>query len=168
MHEIDRLALAFLEKELPEDEDARRTVLTKIAAKIGVTLTHLQYILNGKRNLGTKTAEKLASCFGRSHLELLQEGYRIVYGAPKATPGYSPVASPTVLILSEVNNKPDVPLQDYYAAPLIDGTIAAGEGRIIGEGETSDPSSGSMPRRCGTGAIMISLPSKWTRSRGTA
>ncbi len=41
--------------------------------------------------------------------------------------------APNVILMSDVKDRPEIPLQDYYAAPLVDGKIAAGPGQALSE-----------------------------------
>lgn len=43
------------------------------------------------------------------------------------------IPPPTVILMSDIKDRPDVALQDYYAAPLLKGEIAAGAGRLLSE-----------------------------------
>jgi len=108
-----------------------------LANQIGVTPQYV-YKLQKGRSAGTEQLRRrIAAVFGYGYETFLDLGLTVL---SRENPHEGLLRSvlditPTVLLMSEVAQKPDVPLQDYYAAPLIDGKIAAGEGRIIGEGD---------------------------------
>lgn len=51
------------------------------------------------------------------------------------TPTKEFVTSPNVILASQVKEMPEAKLEDYYAAPLLEGKIAAGTGRALSESE---------------------------------
>ncbi len=63
------------------------------------------------------------------------------FSAPVKQAGQSPsptevivtIPPPTVILMSDIKDRLEVPTQDYYAAPLLEGEIAAGAGRLLSE-----------------------------------
>jgi hypothetical protein len=82
-HEIDEYTRAFLQAHVPEKGSPDRTAkINEIAIEMGYVGENpgrqLQNLLNRTRALSTGASEKLAKCFGITHIEMIQEGYRIV------------------------------------------------------------------------------------------
>jgi len=141
MATIDEYTCAFMQAKLARDDpDDERDARYTLAQQLSVTVKFIELVLQKKRNFSTDVAERLAKHFGYTHLEMLEEGRRIVDGAsaePKVRQPWSDIR-PIVQLVGEFNEQLDpekIPLENYYAAPLVKGYIAAGPGAEISENE---------------------------------
>lgn len=105
------------------------------AEKIGMDDGGLRHLIAGRSRWNSWHLEVIADALGVNPERLIigQDEVRDRQHSYNVST-YGPI-TPTILIASEIDTKPNVELQDYYAAPLIDGKIAAGEGREIGIGD---------------------------------
>ena len=118
---------AFVKGEL-----ARRGLSEKpFALSVGIDDGQFRRLLKGQARWNTYHMDVVAAGLGLSPKNLLAG----TLGSGPLISIPMELACPTVLLVSDVDRSPEIPLQDYYAAPLIDGEIAAGDGRIIGEGD---------------------------------
>lgn len=142
LHEIDALVFTFLKWKIPEPErtPGRREKIERLALKLEISSKHLELVLKGERNLGTKLAEKLANLYGMTHLQLLQEGYRLLHGdeAPAST---EKVIVPNLTVefppsLQRYHDSHPLSKENYIPIRLLDGTAAAGPPSEVDETET--------------------------------
>ncbi|MHC1741525.1 MAG: helix-turn-helix transcriptional regulator [Syntrophobacteraceae bacterium] len=142
LHEIDALATAFLRSKIPDPERTagRREKLERLASKLEISSKHLEFVLKGQRNLGTKLAEKLANLYGMTHLQMLQAGYRLVHGegaSERLVSAVMPnltVAFP--LSLKRYHDPHPLSKENYIPIRLLDGAAAARQSSEADESQT--------------------------------
>jgi len=142
LHEIDALATAFLRSKIPDAErtTARREKIERLASKLGVSTKHLEFVLKGKRNLGTKLAEKLAHLYLITHLQMLEQGDRLLHGtgarerSEKAQLPELKVEFPPSL--TRYHDAHPLSKEHYIPIRLLEGAAAAGPPSEVDETET--------------------------------
>jgi len=100
------------------------------ARKAGVSNAYIVDILKGRRAGSERIKRTIASALGFSYEEMLS------IGRGKETPVRWHSVQPVVKLVGPVDKAPDpkkVRIEDYYAAPLVAGKIAAGPGLIPDE-----------------------------------
>lgn len=81
---IDLAVKAFLESKIPLESSDRNKGIQFLAEKAGVGLKMMQFVFNDVRCLSKKAQEKLAAHFGITHMEMIDEGERLLRGGDMA------------------------------------------------------------------------------------
>lgn len=134
---IDAVFHAALEYEIRK---GGRGAQARLAKAIGKTPTYVNDLLKRKAYGSEATRREIAKVFGYDYEDFLDIGRQILKDRGEAIEPRPRIwkresASASIVLLGELETKPGVALEDYYAAPLIDGAIAAGPGRVISETE---------------------------------
>ena len=99
----------------------------KLAKYLGIKQSTLGDFLSGRTDCNETTRRRIAEYIGFS-------SYDEAIGVPKVYSPDSVVIEPKVILVGDYDKTPeDMEIGDYYAAPLINGHIAAGSGRIVEE-----------------------------------
>jgi hypothetical protein len=107
--QLDAQIGAFVKEEL-----ARRGLAEKpFALSVGIDDGQFRRLLKGQARWNTFHIDVVAAGLDFSPRDLLSGSHSP--GAPSNIP--LELACPTVLLVSEGDTKPEIPLQDYYAAP---------------------------------------------------
>jgi phage repressor protein C with HTH and peptisase S24 domain len=137
LSELGAYTWAFLDSQLPADPKDRREAMNRIAKKLNISERMMDFVVKRERNLGADKQVILAKHFGLTHLQMLNAGKAILEGEHPDLPRCVQPEKITanVVLLSQMESTPEIPLENYYAAPLVEGSIAAGHGRAISEDE---------------------------------
>lgn len=120
-------------------KDAKPGIQARLARSVGVSPARINQILKAEGG-SEPLKRKIARFFDCDYNEFLDRGRRILEArGEKVEPpsrAWTPeVICPVIMPLHEIEGQMDVQIEDYYAAPLVDGTIAAGPGMTIFEDE---------------------------------
>lgn len=135
IHEAFRMALRWA-----VTGDGKRGMQRHLSGLMGISSSQISDCLSGRRGFPEEKRRLVAKLLGYAYEDFLALGRAIMRGEdPVGQEGLHQALterlSIKVLLPGEWKDRPDIPLGDYYAAPLIDGQIAAGPGREIGEGD---------------------------------
>lgn len=140
--QIDELTFAFLDSKLPpvNEKGDRRSKLKAIAVRIGLSEKQLIDFDSGKRNLGTKSAEKLAAIYHLTHLEMLVAGQKILDRDESDVKSHK-VSLPQLTIdfpakLRKYADSHPMSKEHYVPVRIIKGSAAAGSPLEVDETET--------------------------------
>jgi phage repressor protein C with HTH and peptisase S24 domain len=111
-----------------------------LANQLRLTPQYISRLSRAERVGSEDIRRNIASVLGYSYEDFLELGRALLRGETPSEreAGFERVVdrlNVDVLLYGEWKEKPSVATEDYYAAPLIDGKIAAGFGREIGEGD---------------------------------
>ena len=126
--DIDIVFRAALAKII---SDKGRGAKSHTAKKAGLTPVYIGQILKGQRRGTDRVKRVIASALGFSYEEMLTIGR-----GGKETPARWHSVQPVIRLVGPMDKAPDarkVRMEDYYAAPLVAGKIAAGPGLIPDE-----------------------------------
>lgn len=110
-------------------EQHGRGFLTWLAKQSGISPQYANQLLKQDRYGSEAVRRKIAAALGFTYEEFLEVGRGLKSELRKAA---RPL-SPNVVLASHLNAVPEITLENYFAAPLISGSVAAGTGGILSE-----------------------------------
>lgn len=121
---IDMAFRAALQKEI--DRRGRGTK-ARLAKELDITPTYVGDLLKAKSYGSENVRRRIAGYFGFAYEDFL------AYGRGETSACKASQSGPTVILASHLDHAPEIKLENYFAAPLISGSIAAGSGRALSE-----------------------------------
>jgi transcriptional regulator with XRE-family HTH domain len=134
---IDAMFHAALQAEISK---RGRGAQERLAEAVGKTPSHIGKLLKRKTYGSEELRRQIAMNLGYDYESFLDLGRSILRDRGEEVEGPRRAwvvgsACPTVILASEAEGRIEARIEDYYAAPLIDGSIAAGEGAVVFEDE---------------------------------
>lgn len=111
----------------------------RLAEAVGVSSTRINQLY--KTEGGSEPLRrKIARYYGCDYEEFLERGRAILAAQGEMIDGptkaWTPASvCPTIILASDVQSTPQMAMENYYAAPLVEGKIAAGSGMTLFEDE---------------------------------
>lgn len=111
-----------------------------LAKQIGKSPQYIHQLLKREVYGSEVSRRDIAKVLGYEYEEFLELGRKILEGKGEKFDPLPRVwtrerAAANVILFGEFRERPEIKLEDYYAAPLVGGEIAAGQGRVISEDE---------------------------------